>query len=47
MPGKKPAAGVPPVEEKKDSSAGAGSDAGGQLPDAGAEDGGQSNPSDG
>ncbi|MEE3053823.1 MAG: DUF4340 domain-containing protein [Planctomycetota bacterium] len=47
VPGNKPAAGVPPVEEKKDSSAGAGSDAGGKLPGAGAEDGGQSNPSGG
>ena len=47
VPGDKPAAGAPPVEEKKDSSAGAGSDAGGKLPGAGAEDGGQSNPSGG
>ncbi len=47
VPDNKPAAGVPPVEEKKDSSAGAGSDAGGKLPGAGAEDGGQSNPSGG
>ena len=47
VPGNKPAVGAPPVEEKKDSSAGAGSDAGGKLPGAGAEGGGQSNPSDG